>query len=228
MGVIEKDYFTLPEIMERWAFSRPDIVYLAENGKLRLSVRVFGLGIERGCYEETDDGRWFSCPYERTGFSGVLDIHDHDAFVLFRDGAVEVHAFHAGGNEYITLLDGLPPLTIHPSEILVRKDERDRFEAEELGSLTNLRADSLEQSNNYRVVRIGRDVFHLGELQARVIALLHQAAQSDQPWCLGKLLLHDAGSQGTRMVDLFKSKPGWRRLIASNGRGQYRLNIPQH
>ena len=227
MGIIEKDYFTLPEIVERWALSRPDLVYLAENGKLRLSVRVFRLGIERGSYEETPDGRSFACPYERTCFDGILDIDDYDAFALFRDGAVELHAFHVPGNEYVRLLDGLPPLTVCESEVLVRKDERDRFEVEELGSLANPRTVSFEQSNHYRVVRIDGHVFHLGEIQARVVALLHHAAQTEQPWRLGKRLLGDAGSQGTRMVDLFKSKPGWRRLIASNGRGQYRLNIPQ-
>jgi len=39
---IDKSYFTLPEILERWQITEADLIYLAENDKLRLSVRVFG------------------------------------------------------------------------------------------------------------------------------------------------------------------------------------------
>ena len=50
---IEKAYFTLPEILDRWSISEADLIYLAENDKLRLSVRVFGVPLELGDYEET-------------------------------------------------------------------------------------------------------------------------------------------------------------------------------
>ena len=43
---IDKSYFTLPEILERWQITEADLIYLAENDKLRLSVRVFGVPIE--------------------------------------------------------------------------------------------------------------------------------------------------------------------------------------
>ena len=45
---IEKSYFTLPEILERWSMSGADFVYLAENDQLRLSIRVFNLAVEFG------------------------------------------------------------------------------------------------------------------------------------------------------------------------------------
>lgn len=51
---IEKSYFTLPEILERWSMSEADLVYLAENDQLRLSIRVFNLAVEFGDYEETE------------------------------------------------------------------------------------------------------------------------------------------------------------------------------
>ena len=44
---IEKAYFTLPEILDRWSISE-DLLYLAENDKLRLSVRIFNLPVEFG------------------------------------------------------------------------------------------------------------------------------------------------------------------------------------
>lgn len=37
---IEKRYFSIEEIMERWRMPERDLGYLAENDELRLSVRV--------------------------------------------------------------------------------------------------------------------------------------------------------------------------------------------
>ena len=53
---IEKLYFTLPEILKRWSITEDDLIYLAENDRLRLSVRVFGVPIEFGDFEETPEG----------------------------------------------------------------------------------------------------------------------------------------------------------------------------
>ena len=46
MSLIDKAYFTLEELEERWQLPQRDLVYLAENGLLRLSVRLFGVEIE--------------------------------------------------------------------------------------------------------------------------------------------------------------------------------------
>ena len=37
MSLIDKAYFTLEEIEERWQLPHRDVVYLAENGLLKLS-----------------------------------------------------------------------------------------------------------------------------------------------------------------------------------------------
>ena len=66
---IEKAYFTLPEILDRWSISEADLIYLAENDKLRLSVRVFGVPLELGDYEETHEGEHFRVPTEQSRFS---------------------------------------------------------------------------------------------------------------------------------------------------------------
>jgi hypothetical protein len=48
MSLIDKAYFTLEELEERWQLPHRDLVYLAENGLLRMSVRLFGVEIECG------------------------------------------------------------------------------------------------------------------------------------------------------------------------------------
>ena len=47
---IEKDYFSLPEILQRWSIGEDDLVYLAENNQVRLSIRVFDQFLEFGDY----------------------------------------------------------------------------------------------------------------------------------------------------------------------------------
>ena len=90
---IEKAYFTLPEVLDRWSMPETDLVYLAENDQLRLSIRILNLPIQFGDYEETDDGRCFSIPCERSSFSGLVDPHVQDVFQIFRLGAVSVTRF---------------------------------------------------------------------------------------------------------------------------------------
>jgi hypothetical protein len=41
-----------------------DLAYLAENAKLRVSVRAFGMPIEFGDFEETPEGERF--PHDRS------------------------------------------------------------------------------------------------------------------------------------------------------------------
>jgi len=47
MAGIEKEYFTLDEVESCWDMPRRDLVYLAENGLLKVSVRLYGIRIER-------------------------------------------------------------------------------------------------------------------------------------------------------------------------------------
>src|SRR5699024_2026765 len=72
---IRKVYFSLDEIRERWRLCERDLAYLAENGEVNVSVRVFSLPIEICSMEEDFDGTWFSVPHTRTRFSGLLDLH---------------------------------------------------------------------------------------------------------------------------------------------------------
>jgi hypothetical protein len=127
---IEKAYFTLPEILDRWAISEADLIYLAENDKLRLSVRVFGVPLELGDYEETDGGEHFRIPIEQSHYSGLLELHARDVFQLFRVAELTVSDFRTPRSDYASICgdrDGVP-LTIE--DLLLRRVERDRFEAE--------------------------------------------------------------------------------------------------
>ena len=72
---IEKLYFTLKEIAERWQVKMDDLAYLAENGDLRVSVRLYTVHLEEGIYEpDTRDGHPHRIPFEQSWFSGLQDL----------------------------------------------------------------------------------------------------------------------------------------------------------
>lgn len=222
---IQKAYFTLPEVLTRWKLAEPDLIYLAENDRLRLSVRVFGLPIEFGDHEITDDGRRYDVPVDRKHYSGLLDLHARDAFRLFRCGEVALTQFRIPRADYASLWDDAEPVLFMIGDLLLRREERDRFEAESgfSGIRTEVAQPGFMASADYMNVHsLGRD-YRLGPIQAQVVRVLHVAALARTPWISGKTILSSAGSKSLKMSDVFKSQAHWRDLIQSNQRGLYRL-----
>jgi hypothetical protein len=226
MSLIDKAYFTLEEIEERWQLPRRDVVYLAENGLLKLSVRLFSVRLEQGYYDELTDGDWARVPTEQRWFTGLQDIGQHDAFRLFRDGQANIDRFAAPADEYCDVL--YPEhITVRTSDVVIRREERDRVEGQHrLLRAGAPRGPAFHQLNDYSEVYVSGLIFKLGSVQSRVVRQLHKAALTGEPWCNGKTVLEAAGSACTRLADLFKSQRHWRELIESDGRGRYRLLLP--
>lgn len=223
--LIEKDYFTLTELLEHWQMPRRDAVYIAENSILRLSVRVFHLRCEVGGIEEDEERGPFRVPYYNKAISGLLDLHDRDAHALFRDGAVEVFSFHMPQGEYLEIHDDGLPLVVRETDLLVRQEERRRVEAMLFPRLADTApvSHTFSHSADYREVSINGVEFALGPIQAQVVRVLHKYPIDKSGWCAGKMVLKKAGSSSVRMADVFKSQPHWRKLIESDRRGNYRL-----
>ncbi len=223
---IEKLYFTLPEILKRWSISEDDLIYLAENDKVRLSVRVFGVRTEFGGFLETPEGERVRVPWENTRFNGLLDLHACDVFHLFRCGEIKIHEFRSSRADYAKIMEGTPAVNVLIGDLLMRRDERDRFEKLKGFSERSGIGDSggFWASDDYREVRCNGHHFKLGPIQAEVVRALQEALEAGQPWQNGKVILTQAGSKSLRMADVFKSKKNWRQLIRSDRKGGYRLN----
>jgi len=79
---------------------------------------------------------------------------------------------------------------------------------------------------DYSEIRLrGEPYYFTGGIQQAAIRFLHTAAQTDEPWRPGKIVLQAARSNDTnmRMVNLFGRHPAWGVLLLSNRRGKYRL-----
>jgi hypothetical protein len=226
MVEIDKAYYRLEEIEERWGRPRRDLAYLAENGLLAVSVRVYGIVIERGLYETDPDGRSFTIPEDQTPFTGVQDLLAHDVYRIFQEGTTWIRHFGAETARYCAVLRPEDGIRVTCDELVVRRGERDRVEARHgLGGVTRASVPRFAYVPDFSEVVHGDLTYRLGPIQARVVRLLYEAATAGAPWRHGKRVLAEAGSSCRRMADLFKTQSGWRRLIVSDGRGKYRLNI---
>jgi hypothetical protein len=224
---IDKSYFTLPEILDRWQIAEADLIYLAENDELRLSVRVFGLPVVFADAEATAMRAALQVPLAQTRYDGLLDLHARDVFQLFRCGELHVSAFRTPRAGCAALHGEAKPVLVLIGDLLLRRDERDRFE---IATGFSSGEPAMEESTfiasvDYQEVRCNGHRFRLGPIQADVVRALHAAAQADAPWQNGKTMLAAAGSRSLKMSDVFKSQKHWRQLIRSNRRGGYRLNV---
>lgn len=224
---IEKSYFTLPEILDRWQITEADLIYLAENDKLRLSVRVFSVRIEFGGYEETAEGEPHRVPWEQSWYSGLLDLHACDAYQLFRCGEIHLSNFRTPKADYGITWGDAQPVLVMIGDLLVRREERERFEIETGFSPGEkpMEEATFIHSTDYLEVRCNGCRFKLGPIQAEAVRAMHEALRTGEPWQNGKLILSRAGSKSLRMADVFKSQKDWRTLIRSDRRGGYRLNF---
>jgi hypothetical protein len=226
MVTIEKLYFPLRQVAERWRVPMDDLVYAAETGELRTSIRVDRVCIEQGILE-VDGDQQFRCPYDRSWYTGLLDLTARDAFLVFRDGYAEVRDFRTDVcNEYLCVIHPSMTIPVTPAHLVMRREERDRIEARHREARgTVAKPACFQHSQDYRNVCLGGVELVLGAVQANVIRILHQAALDGRPWCAGKAVLAAAGATSQRMTDVFKSQPHWRQLIRSDGRGRYMLRL---
>jgi hypothetical protein len=234
MGLPPKSYFHLTEIAERWSASIQDLACYTLDGLLEIAIMTIGTRVETGRFELSDRGVFRAAEGEKV-LHGPQPIVSSDLWPVFRTGAGRIARFKPrAADGYIDLSEDVEPLAITLQDLLVTRAERDRFETAHglAGDLKGPPSGNpteeclFLQRNNYAEVVLNGEVFRLGLLQASIVRELHSASQSDTPWRHGKQLLANSNAQTMRMVDLFKTKQNWRNLIASDGRGYYRLNLP--
>jgi hypothetical protein len=196
MTRIRKSYFTLEELVSGWGLPEADLRYVAENGLLKLSVRVVSVFMELGIWEDAEDGRPpMSIPMDQRYYDGPVDLYIRDVFALFRDGLVETAYFHHEGGDASVMRDE-DAVSVRASDLLVPDDERRRFEAEVLPTL-RLEIPEFEDF---------RDFWHEGHryrfapTQAKVRRFLYDAALRENLWQSGKAVLAAVGSHSLKLL----------------------------
>lgn len=236
MAIPERAYDRLQNLWRRLGLSQEDIYYAIENDQLRTSVWMPMRFMERGVIK---DGKFVFVRHEcREGFIGV---RPQDFHRICSTGRAKLRIFRSVRQEdHILRLAYEPPqpgITVRIHDLVVLQDDRKRFEQNyDLPHDDNTLhfpvkpgvEGNFRYSNDYRHITLNGHEYRLGDVQARIIEQLHDAARSRQPWIHGKTLIYESGSQALRVRDIFKHQRKWRELIKSDDRGYYRLNIPSN
>ena len=125
-------YLTLADLCERWHVKPAQIAAVALEGKLKLSIPVPGLLAEVGEWVEIDEDNWQRMPEERRRVTGVFDLYPRDAWALIKDQTRGITDLSRGSDGFI---DFEPEgheanFSAAADDILIRRDEVKRFEAE--------------------------------------------------------------------------------------------------
>ena len=230
MALPEKIYDRLQSMPKRWELSQEDVYYFVENDLLRVCVWMPLRYMERCAikkkqlvYEE----------HERQ--EGFIGIRPEDFHRICSTGRAKLRIFRSvrsGGHVLRMAYEPpQPALSVRIHDLVVLREDRlafeETYEIKASKALVQEKQAKLEfcASADYRTITINGEEFHLGDVQSRIVEQLHDALQSRTQWVHGKTLIHGANSKAIRMRDIFKSKHDWNKIIASNGRGYYRLNV---
>jgi len=234
MAVPERAYDRLQNLWKRLGLSREDIYYAIENDQLRTSVWMPMRYMERGVIK---DNKFVFVRHEcKEGFIGV---RSQDFHRICSTGRAKLRIFRSVTQEgHILRLAYEPPqpaIMVRIYDLVVLQEDRKCFEQNyDLPHDDNTLhcpikpgvEGNFRYSNDYRHITLSGQEFRLGDVQARIVEQLHDAARSRQPWVHGKTLIYESGSQASRVRDIFKHQRSWRHLIRSDDRGYYCLNIP--
>lgn len=242
MSFPQQEYYRLETLEKRWDVEKLDITYVIEMGLLRACIWLPVCFIEKG-YRKGDE--LIVATPEKT--EGLVALRVRDCRRVLTHGEAKVCCFLSINEENIHLRlspeePEQEPVLVSIHHLVVSNEDCSVFETEHnllssSSKKTKIRLLPPERnkdtfdacfshSNNYHIVVLDGEEYTLGGIQAGILKNLHNAANtSDNPWVHGKSLLYDAGSSGQRLRDVFKSQKEWRKLIISDRRGYYRLNL---
>ena len=226
---LEKEYYKIEELADRWKITAQDLEYLILTKCIPVYIFLSNAVLEVGNYNITDHGRILHMPKDVHEFTGLKQLRREDLDSIIRNDFYEVHDFMPDGKfHYIRLTNFKAAFKVRLHDLILRTEDCREMEiSREIQYMSKARkcGQVFTYENDFKMVKIGDDIFHFGEMQASVIKQLYDLAldENKDPWEHGKILLHNAGSTSHRMNDVFKNKKEWRKLIEGNGKGYYRF-----
>ena len=221
-----KEYFSVTEVAFRWQRKVKDVEYCIENGLINAHIKVCAVKLS----PVTNNNESEICE-----FTGCMRVSPEDCHILFRHNKRTI-------SELLSKTESQKIRLIQPEKIIITKvdlliflDDLRKFEQKykmaceqpELPLWDKNKPESIKNLTAYSdndMIVIGKDVYTLGHLQAKIIKELYKAASTDNPWVLGKNLLSDSGARTQHLKDLFRSHPILAR-IKYRSKGYYCLMI---
>ncbi|MBK1883770.1 hypothetical protein JIN85_15230 [Luteolibacter pohnpeiensis] len=228
LKIPKRTWLTLREVGMHWKVDDIEVRHWLSSGYLTAHVWLPVMSvIERNkTNRQTESVRM----HHWEGYTELSKEHCHR---LFRMGTIRLREFHDTYNNLNYILpDSADDIAVMPDDLMILERDRLKFEQALSGSINSNRnlqliTDKIAHNStftpSFRSIHLEGKQYHFGSMQAKALEILYQAGKDNHPWCNGKQLLAEVGSQSYTLSNLFKRKPIWRKLIQSNKRGFYRL-----
>lgn len=224
MSLPQKRWYRIADVAQRWNMPVSDIEDYALDEALQLSVFVVDMPAETNGWELGEDN--VRSPQGMLFVNGPQALQRASLLEIFRAGRAEVRCFRSGRPERsIHLKSGAPAVIVRREDLILTREERDRFEREHALAAATPAARDVWHSDDFSRARVAGEWHDFGPKQAAVLRLLKTASEGENPWLDGKRLLEAADAETMRLIDLFKRKPVWRQMIEADGKGRYRLSV---
>lgn len=229
MAFPAKMYFSLNEVSSRWHRQVKDVEYCIENGLLNAHIKVCSVKlVSTPILNSPKDNQ-----KEIYEFTGCKRLIPEDCHILFRHYKKQISEFMSDNNSQRERLVFPEKITIKKVDLMIflcdLKDFEEKYqlkyEEQELPLWDkNVSSSKIAIENDCDFFYIGKNFYTFGPIQAKIIRELYKAAQTDNPWILGKNLLVDSGARTIHLKDLFKSHPILPR-IQYRAKGYYSLSL---
>lgn len=203
-------FMNIESLAGRWKCGIATIQMLAETDQIKLFVRPVALEVALGCTQT--DQKLFRALCDRP-------LARQDVYLLFRDRRTTVSIRGPDPNT--------PPISmaIEFNDLIIPLDIIEAFEQRYRMPHNRNFSFKLLSDDFTCFVWNGRE-YTFGLMQAKIIKRLWQAREDGTPWVHGKYLLSESGSGSDRIKNIFSRNQNWRRLIVSDRKGKYKLNMP--
>ena len=143
-------------------------------------------------------------------------------YMMFKDKARQIEISRIGDTDMKEILKD--PLRVDFFDLVVPVTQIEEFE------FVHDRYKNAEQefellSDDFTCFIWHGKEYKFGETQGKVIKCLWEARETGNPWVYGKRILRDIDSTCFRIKDIFGKNKYWRRIIVSDNKGKYKLNI---
>lgn len=131
MSKLRKPFYHIDELLSRWEMTERDITAFVLADELTLSATVAGIRIQYGSFEECADGSRVKLPEGHRCIIGTVDLPRDHAWHILREGALSIRWLKSPPGEFQEIDDQVlgNELSVHRDDVVVRRDEIERFEA---------------------------------------------------------------------------------------------------
>lgn len=230
-GHIHRQFYRFSEVIERCGISRTGLDNCILSGVIRVHTWMYPACVYK--VTEVQHGSQILFQKEDTVVEGYVAVSASDYRRILQKGKVCIRSFSNEEGMYC-LRWGNPDVAVRMDDLVIltsEKEKIDQYIKQQEGadyvigmlkpapSETKTTFDSTFEHVHFK----GHD-YVFGDIQAKIVKKLYEAAQSGHPWVHGQRLLQEAGSLSFKLKNMFSAQKHWRDLIVSDGRGKYRLH----